>query len=268
MPLNLNNNQVTGVDLNNTEVSEVRLNGQTVFTGIPPTPALLPSAIINYQFAEGTGTTTSDFLGANPDATFADNPQWVQGNFIEGTAIDFSNGGYLIAPFFNGFGNNVRDGPVTFMCTVQFPGTVTDNNFIGFHSEDNNRDAYRFVVNDGGGLSLTYSDAADDFNLGSSTASINPYDGNRHRIGFTHDGGSSSSIDLFFDGASAGYSPGRSNASDNMGSFDHDCNIGNENQEGVNGARNATFEGIIDDLVFYQKQLTPSEIQTDFQRLV
>jgi len=32
MPLNLNNNEVAGVDLNNTEVSEVRLNGQTVFT--------------------------------------------------------------------------------------------------------------------------------------------------------------------------------------------------------------------------------------------
>jgi len=32
MPLNLNTNEVTGVDLNNTEVSEVRLNGQTVFS--------------------------------------------------------------------------------------------------------------------------------------------------------------------------------------------------------------------------------------------
>jgi hypothetical protein len=32
MVLNLNNNEVTGVDLNGTEVSEVRLNGQTVFS--------------------------------------------------------------------------------------------------------------------------------------------------------------------------------------------------------------------------------------------
>jgi hypothetical protein len=66
MPLNLNTNEVTGVDLNNTEVSEVRLNGQTVFTAGPDIPA---SAVLNLAASDYSGSNWPANIGPDvPDA--------------------------------------------------------------------------------------------------------------------------------------------------------------------------------------------------------
>jgi hypothetical protein len=101
MPLNLNNNEVTGVDLNNTEVSEVRLNGQTVFSAVAELQDIVaPGDLVAWYPLDGNvndETRTGGVLD-NAGITVGDSTNYSATNFgvsfQSGGVNDYTNGQY------------------------------------------------------------------------------------------------------------------------------------------------------------------------------
>jgi len=126
IPTSIDGTDITGATIDGQDVQEITVDGQTVFTATPPLPA---SAVNQYKFDEGSGSTAFDSIGSldlnNNGMNYVSDADFVGGFSVE------DNGS-----FFNGSRNPTLDRNNNFSFAVTIvPDAFSNNGCVVYNGD-------------------------------------------------------------------------------------------------------------------------------------
>lgn len=211
-----------------------------------------PSGIIRnglqarWPMDEGSGTDIGDDSGNGWDGV-ASNTTWVSGIGSGPWSLEFAKhtlSNVLIGPFVPAVNNALS------ICARIHPSTVNNNTIIDNGYSQGNR-TYRLAISNSANLYVLLGDSAGGWGKVWSADIIVPVDTVSH-VGFTWDG---ATIRAYLNGTEQDTEPYADTLTQNG---TEDCRIGNLSDLAIT---TWGFNGVLDDVRVYQRQLSQSEMQ-------
>lgn len=225
---------------------------------ITPVPSSIPdSAIHRYKIDEGTGTTVADSIGTE-DGTKS-GATWTSGTWVGDYALDGDGtDDYIDLTTLGSFGSNM-----TTNHAIAF--TLQNNGNLGkvVFGNNTNDTQLNITVRSGPEFFWEYVDDGGDALRIDSTAPT--FDGNPHRYVFNKTANNAAGMEIHEDASQLSDTDGADQAFDNPSDFDaqpisllRELNSGGFDTEYLNAT--------IDDVIFYDSDLTSQQIQDDYDR--
>jgi len=245
-PTNIDGTDITGATIDGQEVQEITIDGQTVFTAVPD---VADSAVHRFILDEGSGSIATDSIGSS-DATLT-GPTYISGNFQGGNALstDGADDEGAVSDGYPSWPGADLTWAVAF--TINAP-SQTNRSYL-FHQF---QDGDNFWGIETGFNSPTDSIGIERQNGGTTWALRNviSLDSTRKRVLIQFTG---SALESYENTTSQGTNP-----SPNATPFvDFSATVDWFYNPNFSGSE---FETIIDDIIWYESDLSASEIQTDF----
>jgi len=244
-PTSIDGTDITGATIDGQDVQEITVDGQTVFTAKPPLP---PSAIHQYNFDEGSGSTAFDNIGSKDasinGANFTSNSSLVGGFGLSFDGIDdFVDAGSPLNTLLRTGSNDSFSLAIT-----ANPGNT--NSYRGWIVTSNGNPRTNFGIYDG---KIEAAAGDSSFNFTSRQASSIPSGTNRYVMVYR---AGPDEVEIY------------SNASriDDLGRLDGLGGWDNGIFIGASGPGQQFYDGVLDNPILYDVDLTTSEIQDDFDR--
>ena len=221
--------------------SGLRASLRNVSTGVPPIP---DSAVHQFKFDEGGGTTANDSIG-NLSGTI-DGANWVSNDFEGGFALDFDESDYVdISEQF------VPEPKFSVAFTIEI-SSITDDGRV-FYDDGDSEAAIQIVGRDRDGEdvnSLVFRfDSSDAFKIDESELILN----DKMRVCAVGDR-STENVTLYVNGVDA-----TASTPDGPGVESGIFTIANREPGSSRGA-----DQIIDNFITFDEELTEAEVQDDF----
>jgi len=257
MPINIDGTDISSATIDGENVSEITIDGQTVFTSIPD------SAIHQWKFDEGAGTTVADSIGSADGSVSG--PAWVSGEYIGDNALNGDGTDDIVETTTLGsFGSNLGTG-WSVALTVENAGA---GRFAVVNSSDRTLCEVSIGARNAGSLRLVLRRAdanTDGDSLDIETTGGHLNDGNKHRAVWVSRDPSISGTEFWVDGSEV---TGRTTEIDDLSgstfsNFEYPWLWFARNND---GSPDAHFDGIIDEPMMFDSGLSSSEIQSDYDR--
>jgi hypothetical protein len=240
-PTSIDGTDITGATIDGTDVQEITVDGDTVFTAAPDLPN---SAIHQWRFDEGSGSTAADSIGTN-DGTIS-GATWTSVSDLVGgfglsfdqtdDEVDFST----VSAVNSGLGHAVA-------ITINLDNQNTQ--VIWAQTTGGGSDRVMILV-DSNNLQAGYFDGS-SFNAREQTGGVTT---SRARILLNIDG-PNDTVQIWQDAIQV---------DDNDPGALAPTRGTNGHKVGVNTLGEEPMGGVSDNLIIYDSFLTPSEIQTDY----
>jgi len=242
-PTSIDGTDITGATIDGTDVQEITVDGQTVFTAVPPLPG---SAVHQWKFDEGSGTTATDSIGSNDGtingATFTSDANLVGGfglDFDGNDTVDYSTIGSVLA----------INQDFSVAMTVNLDNLSTEQHFLSHVTSSNDRVEIGTSRNVSGTFAFSTFDGTVR-GVRSTTAA----QAARQRIGVSHDA-SSNTHKIFINGVDETDVSDRTNLSGDTG-----FKIGGQSNDTDH------MTGILDNVIVFDEVLSNQQFLDDFNR--
>jgi len=250
-PTSIDGNEIAGATIDGQNVSEITVDGDVVFTAGPDIP---DSAIHQWPMDEGGGDSVADNIGS-ADGTINGGITWTSGSWEGGYALDSdgSSGSYIETTTLGDFGSSL-DLEWSLLVTVET--TLTDR--MALVGVVESTEYWQLEVNDDQdqfGLNMRDADGnrEDRYSTG-----VDVPDGDKHRLVVTSSNGTTSGMELYFDGSVVSSTSRVSQGGSNYQDFTNPVAFfrrGNDDQR---------VDGILDNIILTDSELSASEIQEDY----
>lgn len=223
-------------------------------------PTVADSAIHHWRMDEGTGDTVADNIGT-ADGT-RNGPTWTSGTWVGDYALDGDGtDDYVETTSWGTFGSQM-DSNWAVSFSINTPTTTDGMLPLGVVNSDFTNTFFLVTLNGpaDGSVQFNINDDSDNqLRVYGTGISANT----NHRIVLNKTGNTGSAIEIYIDGTSVSTTIADDQNPTNFSDFVRPVTLFARNN---GGSINANYEGVLDDVLIYDSDLTDQEIQDDYDR--